>query len=397
MDGTKKSGVKLTWVPAKKVEHHRYSDLVAIRGHKNFYGNLLSGKITYRLGSVKIPTGETSIMKAREYVEIKLRMRQGESDLEIKKNMKGELGHLFPDAWDEFLKFKLAGKKINTAKTYKKNFNTCFKPFFEHTIVSNINYSTILGFKKWYLDNHPTRHFKKTGIHLNAFLKFCHKKNYINSVPDLSELKEIDKITAKNNRKEWSSNSKTFTDDEVKLLITTSNSIFQNPELNLELKLGLLLAVRCGLRIMEALTLRWGTVGKINHSYVDLKKNEINIWSEKNYKWRKIPMPKEVRQCFLEHKVYAKSDWVFPAKKDLSKHTYAQVFDNKWVKLKKVTGITGRFHDLRHTFATKTAELGWPPVVACEILDQSLKVYQKTYCKPSIESKKSLMDEDMYE
>ena len=96
-------------------------------------------------------------------------------------------------------------------------------------------------------------------------------------------------------------------------------------------------------------------------------------------------------EAFQIQKQFTDSVWVFPMPSDPTRHISSQVFDKVWFKCRSLAGVTGRYHDLRHTFATKTAEDGWPPVVACEVLDQSLAIYQKTYCKPSQESKTKWM------
>ena len=59
----------------------------------------------------------------------------------------------------------------------------------------------------------------------------------------------------------------------------------------------------------------------------------------------------------------------------------SQVFDKAWVSIKRSARIKGkaRVHDIRHTFATKTARDKWPIPHATKILDMSADVYMATY------------------
>ena len=134
--------------------------------------------------------------------------------------------------------------------------------------------------------------------------------------------------------------------------------------------------------------------GKLKRESVDIQKKVLRVWSFKNHEWREIPLMPEVADAFKEHyKHVAKSPWVFPMVTDPERHCSSQILDKGWYEARELAGIRGRlrFHDLRHTFATRTAEENWPPILACEILDMSLSVYQNTYCKGSLAKKDQLL------
>lgn len=396
MDRTKKSVIKkLSWTPATNVVHKNFKDLVAIRGHQNYYGNLLSGKITYRFRGIKIHTGETSIFKAKEVVFEKLKSTEGSSTLDIKAARLGIKKHLFSDVWNEFEEFKTTGRKPSTLKAYKKNNSIIYSVFFKNKTIDSIDYSTLIQFKKWYINNFPKRYFNKTYIYLKSVLTYAYNKKYIKEIPDLSILDDIDEITAKNRKRQWMSSSCTYTDSEIKKLLLMAKTL-KTDHNKAKAYLGILLGASCGLRKMEGLSLKWAD-DKNGSSFVSLEKNEILVWSEKNYKHRIVPFNNTVREAFIAQKKYtANSEWVFPMV-NLKHHITGQNFDRVWNLCRKKANVQGRYHDLRHTFATRTAELGWPPVVTCEILDQTLAVYQRRYCKPSPESKHSLMQRKIYD
>ena len=128
------------------------------------------------------------------------------------------------------------------------------------------------------------------------------------------------------------------------------------------------------MRKMELISRKWEDV--------DFKNSTMNVWSQKNKKWRTVPITKAfLGELKSWKKVSPSSDFIFPLKSDPRRHIKGQYFDRDWVATKEAAGIKGkaRIHDIRHTFATKTARDNWPTAVACTVLDMSAKEYLKTY------------------
>ena len=377
-------------IPVREVEHKSFSDLVAIRGHANFYVNLLSGKITYRARGRKIPTGKTSIMEAKSYVEVVMRTEsEGVTESKAARDSSGEINPLLADIWDELIESKRGESEQSTIENYQTNWRNAISQFWGKKHVGDVNDLNVIAFKKWYLINKPNRYFGHTLCHFKVLLKHAMTLGYLRRMPDLSPLENVDEVTSKRNKREWGKVSKAFTEDQVLKLLAAAKEI-ERPDMRSRAHLGILLGVRCGLRKNEVLGLRWTENG--TESWVDLKNSVLNIWSKKNFKWREIAIPNEVIEALkVQFSLTGTNAYVFSGILDPNDFISSQVFDKVWSDCRTAAGVGGRFHDLRHTFATRTAEEGWPPVIACQILDQSLKIYQMTYCKPSSESKAAWM------
>lgn len=384
----KKQYPNLNVIPVRNVVHKRYSDLVAIRGHRNFLVNCLSGKITYLKGSVKIATGAVNIMEAKRIVEERLKIIGGMTDEQAKRSRSKEINAKISDIWNEMIEQRRVEWEESTICNYQTNWRNALSQFWGDKRAGDINEENILKYKTWYLMNKPTRYFGHTLCHFNVLLEYAKTMRHIREVPSLDALSNVDEITTKNRGREWQSDSKAFSASDVVSLLQASQKL-RTPQARSRAMLGILLGVKCGMRKMEALKMKWSEGGRF--AWVDFSKGVLNVWSYKNHKWREIPLPGDVKDALLNQKSLTTGPWVFPMPSNPQRHLSSQVFDKVWVQCKSLANVEGRFHDLRHTFATKTAEDGWPPVVACEILDQSLKIYQKTYCKPSAESKSKWM------
>lgn len=381
-----------------------YDKLVRMPKHPHYYLNPSSGKIVYRRTfkgqHIKIRTGESAIQKAKDFVEFELEKRRtGDSDATLKRRAKGETNPNLEVVWLEFVETRKVGRTDATILTYNKTWNVGLAPFWKDKHCSDLTDAMMTQFRAWYLKEHPTRQADRTMIHFNLFVKYLFKTKLIRVPPDLSEINDIPVIVEKNARRVKV--GRVFTDEEIAALLDSHNHIqlphheHSDPKrharlMRTRLKLGIRLGLR-GLRKMEAMSLK--------RSDVDLKKKLIKLWATKTSVWREVPINDELIEVFKEQ--YAEStdsEWVFPMESDFNRHLSGQVFDNVWNEARDVTGIlpkfTGdaRFHDLRHTFATWTAEQGWPEQIACGVLGMSPNVYRKVYAKPRFHSKTEWMN-----
>lgn len=350
----------------------RFSDLIAIKGHKNFYRSPMSGKIYYKKGADKFSTGETKILAAEREAEIRLKAKsESIPEAQAERDINGITNPTLGEIWPEMFEKRKVGKDKSTLIKYGVGWRISIEPFWGTKRIQEIS-KNIIPYRNWYLETFPNRHFEKTYIFLNMLFRYCVETKIINEMPDMRPLKEINKIVQKNSRREKV--GRVYSEYEIQAILAAIKMKYTD-DIKTRATLGVLLGVRCGLRKMEALSLKWDDIF--------FQKNNLRVWSKKNHKWRFVPMIPEVRTAFLEHQSkVAGSPWVFPMKMDPNRHISGQIFDKVWVAAKGAAGITGkaRFHDLRHTFATRTAEAGWPVVVACDVLDQSVSVYSRIYC-----------------
>lgn len=376
-------------------EEPSYSDLKKIEGHKNFYRNPLSQKITWKRRGVWIRTGVTQITRAKEVVEQELAKRQGRAEPNVRKRLKGVSNPLLSDTWELLLEEKRTDTKESTLKTYEKNWRVALKPFWGEKYVQDLTPETFSDYKNWYLTHHPKRYFKKTFIHFQWFLKGLVKAKYLLTLPSLEVLEPINDKVQKNSKRVKA--GRVLSKGELAKLEAAAISYVNRKDIDIPAEhkemlsnrgqLGLAFGAFCGMRKMEILSLKW--------EHINFEEAVAKVWSDKNDKWRDVPLvPKLLKLLEAQRRFAGESEFIFPMPRDNTQHLSSQNFDRIWKVIKKMAGFKQRtrFHDLRHTFATRTAEENWPPVLACSVLDMSLGVYQREYCKPSFEKKSEWMN-----
>ncbi len=395
-----------------------YQKFTRLEKYPHYYINSLSGKIKYRrdingktlniytgiVGKLNPKTGTVDgIAKAREIVEQKLEeIRTGKSETQVKRERQGVVNPSVESIWThEFLIVKLEGKTIGTTKNYIKEWKNGISGFWGTKTCRDVTTENISKYKAWYLKENPERLFDKTFDFIKMFFRFLRQRGFIEALPDWTELNDLDLVIKKN--KKYKKAGRVYTPEERVAMLaawqrflggklggtTTHHKKFLAARARLSVRLGLF----GGLRAMEALTLKY--------EHVDEKKMVLNVWSLKNHKWREVPLVPEVLDAIKyqqEANRFLKSDWIFPMPSDPDKHLSDQLLGKTWYRVRMYAGVIpkhkydARFHDLRKTFATQTAELGWPVKVACEILDMSMSVYEKVYASHvSTESKTALM------
>lgn len=365
-----------------------YSDLELIVGHKNYYKSSKSGIIYYKdqlLG--KFSTKETSIQKAKYAVEIRRQQALHGVDLsEAKRKIVKVTNPKIKDIWNEIVEQKRIENSKGTIVGYIKSWNHGFGEFFKDKHVDFFTEGNLNKFRLWYIETKPTRHAEKTVIHLKMLIRYCFEKRYLRVLPDLTKVSTLHEIIEKNAKRE-TGNRVYDENTEVMPLLISAKEVSSKDFINTRTYLAILLAVRCGLRKMEALNLLWDKV--------DFSKDQFTVRSTKNHKWRTIPMIQSVKDAFLEQAKFSKeiSIFVFPMLSDPKKCISSQILDKSWNVAKTKAGIIGRakFHCLRRTCATRMGEAGVPPISACQLLDQSLVVYQKVYSIPSQKSLAEMM------
>jgi len=154
--------------------------------------------------------------------------------------------------------------------------------------------------------------------------------------------------------------------------------IISNEEFNLlyessslDLKPILLCAISTGMRRGELLNLKW--------SDTNLKNGYIKVRDSKNYESRTIPINATLLKALSDLKKYSKSDYVFEGRKTIKK---------VWTKALKKSGIAHcRFHDLRHSFASRLVMAGVDLVTVAELMGHKDITMTKRYSHPTPEHK----------
>jgi len=138
----------------------------------------------------------------------------------------------------------------------------------------------------------------------------------------------------------------------------------------------IVIALNTGMRQGEILGLKW--------EWIDLEENIITLpqTNTKNNKIRKIPINKTIKSLLLERKlISAGSEFIFPSPK-------GKIYHLNWIKHSfktacKNAGIENlRFHDLRHTCATRIVESRIPLHALTKLLGHSSVRVTERYSHP---------------
>lgn len=146
--------------------------------------------------------------------------------------------------------------------------------------------------------------------------------------------------------------------DELRLVLNTAQAYF--PE---HYTLFLLLA-RTGMRIGEALALRWGDIDFVGR-FVNVERNFVKgrITTPKNGKERRVDMSLQLASALKAHEIESKKKGLALGLGDLPEYVFTNkkgglVDKDNWRRrvfkkvLKKAALRHARIHDLRHTYAT---------------------------------------------
>ncbi len=158
---------------------------------------------------------------------------------------------------------------------------------------------------------------------------------------------------------------KVYSDEDVATLLNFAQ--------NEDLHLAILMAATMGMRRGEVFAL------KVDR--VDIKKKLIRLKRE-DTKTRKARTFAISEACFpyLMERTKTGSPWIFPSKADLKVSLHKDGYMTAWNNLKSMTGIEGRFHDLRHTFLTKAFNApGSNAAQICAYAGLSLEVAERVY------------------
>jgi integrase len=138
----------------------------------------------------------------------------------------------------------------------------------------------------------------------------------------------------------------------------------------------LLAAVMTGMRKGEIFNLKW--------SEVNFKEGFILVRDSKNYESRTITLHHKLIEVLLTLRDKSQSEYVFEGRKSTT---------HSWGTALKKSGIPHcRFHDLRHTFATRLVMKGADLVTVQELMGHKNVTMTKRYSHPTPEHKKQAVE-----
>lgn len=176
---------------------------------------------------------------------------------------------------------------------------------------------------------------------------------------------------------------KAFSDDEVSNLLNFAQ--------NENLHLFILMASTMGMRRGEIFRLRTDRVD-LDNRLIRLKKEDTKIRKARTFAISQACWP------YIEKRARAGSKWIFPSGDDKTRPLHKDGFYTAWDNLKRICEITGRPHDLRHTFLTKAFKApGANAAQICAYAGLSLEEAERTYLHLTEEDSRAVGELVKYE
>lgn len=259
---------------------------------------------------------------------------------------------LVEDKFPEFIELK----KIKAKGTYEGMlaiWRLHLKDSFGGMLLDEVTNSEWLKYVAEKRSTSPGRKFFNDRKYLSMFLNWCHREGLIDKLPQLEDVDP--EVRA----------GKIYSESEIKALLGKASP---------DLKLQILMAVTMGMRSGEILSLEW--------SQIDWHKQTIYLPAEKTKirKSRTFGISDLVFDDLKARHKVSVSGWVFTSPDDQTKPAHV-IWGNKtaWRTCRKNAKVSGRFHDLRHTFLTHAFKQSVNPALICEYAGLSLIEAQKTY------------------
>ncbi len=334
-------------------------------GNKWYFRFKIRGKEYYK--SIPEATDQQSALKYEAIVKGEL--------------LKGNLGIIEDkkkSTLKEGIELYLDYSRINKKSTNNDNaYTEAFKKFFKSgSYLEDITPATIEDFKNWLLK----KDLSKSTV--NRYLQALSKMLNIcidNELILINPMKKVKLLKPDNHT--------------IRFLNRTEEKIFNKflPKfyfVDLKNKTGSMLkliikfALKTGARKEEILSLKWNNI--------DFKKDTIELLHTKSGKKRLIPLAKSLKKLLLKLKMHNNTEYVFINPTTGKRYIDIKKSFNNAVKKSGIKKF--RFHDLRHTFATRLIEKGVDIVVVKELLGHSSINTTMIYVHSDAERKKNAIN-----
>lgn len=270
-------------------------------------------------------------------------------------------GHVwqFKDIAADVIKLK-ANKSRATQESARIHITKHLMPYFGHMRLDHIN-ETI--WEAYVVDCHlksPARKLFNDFKHMTMVMLHAYRKGLIQRP---LQFKNPDPKTEV---------GKVYSQEEISRLLFEANP---------ELKLQILMAITMGMRRSEILLLSWDRVDLPNR-VIHLRNQDTKIRSG-----RSIGISPQVLQSLMARERV--SQWVFSYQKDKSKPTRSH--KTAWGLCKKRAAVEGRFHDLRHTFISRSLILFKKnPMQVARYCGVSVRVIESVYLHTNVEDTREI-------
>lgn len=268
-----------------------------------------------------------------------------------------------------FKEYKLYSKTNNATKTYTDNchkVDVMQKFFGADTLIFDLKPLHIEKFKNYLLEQGKSK--STFNRYFSTLQKAFNLVIINNNLQMLNPCKQVGKLSEDNHIIRY------LTEDEEQRLMQ---------ELPKYLKPIVICALTTGLRLSNCLNLRWES---INFEY-----NFIEILKQENKGHKKIQLPLSQKfKTELEKIGIKKEGYVFVSHR--TKSHYTKIHNGFTEALKRANIKNFRFHDLRHTVATRLVMNGADLMTVKEVMAHSSLATTQRYMHPTPENMKKAID-----
>ena len=289
--------------------------------------------------------------KAAEAVAstIRAKLQLGEFGFEDEKPIP-----TFKEYADSWIKTTVpATCKESTVRDYESLLENHILPDFGNHKMTSINRGAV---KDFLLDKINSGYAKSTVSHMKNVLSGVFTKALDDEIIQANPALQLGKNFLKT--KDTNESITVLTSRELKLLLDTVNRHFA------EHYALILLLARTGMRIGEALALKWGDLD-FNGRFIEVKRSVVRnkITTPKNGKTRRVDKSLQLLDTLEAHKLVSKIKGIALGIDRLPEYVFTNregrlIDKNNWRRrvfykaLKKAKFRQIRIHDLRHTYAT---------------------------------------------
>lgn len=285
--------------------------------------------------------------------------------------------YTFDELMEKFMREHAPRREENTRKSYKVSLKNLTK-FFSMMPLSEITPKTISAYMEKRLKEgiKPASINSEFSMLSKAFTLAVKEWEWANENPCM----KVSKLQENNKRTRW------LTPDEEKMLLDHAKGYLKGQLLEI-----ILVALYTGMRESEILNLRWEDI--------DFNQKIITILKTKNKEPRSMPMNQTIHTLLAvksKSKIRSISGHIFTTG-DGTKMGVMNMLRAFSLVTKKAGIENFRFHDLRHTFATRLVQKGVDIYSVAKLLGHKNLTVTQRYAHHSTESLRPfvmLMDQD---
>ena len=266
-------------------------------------------------------------------------------------------------------------------------YETCIKPVFEHSLLTDIKVSDLRAWKNNILSVHPMSQGRF--VKYLRVLSFIFKYAFENEMIDRNPVALVDKKSKLFTKSKIKQDEKYYTAEEVKKMLAESTGWF---------RVMLVTYLNLGIRTGEGISLKWSDID-FEQMTITIQRSRRKGRTKEGTKTdedRIIRMSQPLKEELLAYQSYCVSDeWLFPnPKTGLLYYEANSIVEHYFKPLLEKCGIQYKtFYALRHSFASLSIQKNIPmSIIQQQLGHKKLSTTLDYYVKHNLLAEKNDMD-----